>query len=85
MTEVIGATAVATRPRHVVEPRGAQARILGQGLLDQRHEPIGHRRASGVQTGDLSGLRQYAAHGGVMHAQLACDGARLPVLGVMEA
>jgi hypothetical protein len=85
MTEVIGATGVATFLDHAVESTGGQGRELRQGVADERQGGVEAARAArGVEPWQ-AGLRQDPGDGAVMHAQLGGDGADAPAFGVVVA
>ena len=67
------------------QPRGRQRGELAQRLQDEGHVRVdddGPRRGAGRRQ---PGLREHAAHGVVMHAQLPGDGAHAPLLDVVAA
>ena len=85
VAEVALAPLVAALAHHLVEPAGGQLRIASQCLADEGHEGIELRAPVPPRMPKHSVVGQYAPDRDVMDAELACDGADLPLLGVMEA
>ena len=62
---------------------GRQLRIFLQGLLDEGDEGI-ELRTPRLALPRLLGVLEHATHGAVMDAELTCDRADLPLLGVIK-
>jgi hypothetical protein len=80
VAEVILSTAVTTLAHHGVEPAGGQCRVLLQGLEDERHIGVNQRRAMRPRGLGQTGLSEHPVDRAVVHAQLAGNGADLPLL-----
>ena len=85
VAEVALAPLVAALARHLVEPAGGQLRIVSQCLADEGHEGIELRAPVPPHMPRHPVVGQNAADRDVMDAELVCDRADLPLLGVMEA
>ena len=79
--EMIGGAGIAALAHHRVQPRGAQRRVLGEGLDDEREVRLDHRGTQRLVRRRHPGLGEHATHGAVMHAQLRRDGADRPAFG----
>src|SRR5690606_32900628 len=77
-----GRARVAAGAHHLVDPRRSQPRVLLEDLLDELLVRVQHRRANRPRrrAAESIGLDR-PRDGLVMDAELAGDGANLPVLG----
>ena len=79
--QLYDASGVTALPNHLIDARGAQPRMLAEGLAHELHVRVrdtGAQRLSAVEAVRLDGI----ANGIGMNAEFSCNGADFPVLGV---
>ncbi len=84
-TELVGRAGIAARPQHLVEPGGAQPRILRQRVANEGQIRVQDRAPTRAPADDARVERDRRAHGVRVHAELRDDGTDLPMLAEIEA
>ena len=85
VTEVLRATTVAALAHHGEETAGGERGEFLQRLAQERQVRINQRAARWRPGSGQAGLGQHPHHGGMVHMQLAGDGADAPFLDVIIA
>ena len=80
-----GRAGIAPEAEHLVEPRGAQAGILRQGVADERQKRVEGTRAAHPAAEAARLVLQRGAHRLMVDAEGGGDGPDLPVLAEIEA
>ena len=80
-----GRAGIAPLAKHLVEPRGAQARILREGVADERQKRVEGTRAAHPAARAARLMLQRRAHRLMVDAEGGRDGPDLPMLADIEA